>query len=195
MLTPARRLIVVADGGQRIVPERLEDTWDRMYRLMDDFANTGVFLQVGPAHKVCGNDLLRKIHANGLTAVVCSSDIPALAALKETLPDIEALGLPPTDYVGQFAQNAAEAGLDGIVIGPEDALGLRLRFNRRLSFNMHAVPMWTSAGHPSDVVTLGAAYRAGADRFIVDLETFRAGSAIAEESLKLTLAEIAQATA
>lgn len=159
------------------------------YKLIEEIREFG--LMVFADLKLCdiGNTLatdgaiLQEFKPELLT-VMCSAGEGALIALKKALPDTEVLGvtaltslsaddieaihgeLTRNTVVGNLAEIALRAGLDGVVASPKEAQMLRQMLGNKMTINTPAIrPAWAivpgddNAGNstnPAEAIRLGA---------------------------------------
>lgn len=148
-----------------------------------------------------------------LLTVVCSAGIVAMQSLKAELPDTEVLGVTVltslTNYdtqtmftcsteeaVRRFAQVAADARIDGLILSPKEVEVLRKEFGSVLSFNTPAIrPAWAIVPgddqNPERIMTPVKAIRAGADRIVVGRPILQAKNPY--DAVMRTIEEIASA--
>jgi orotidine-5'-phosphate decarboxylase len=82
---------------------------------------------------------------------------------------ISIYGDEPTQKVLQFAKNAADAGLDGVVCSSEEAAMLREHEETKdlLLVTPGIRPLWAATGDQSRVMTPSKAFNAGADYLVI----------------------------
>ncbi len=159
--------------------------------------------------------LLWEFHPELLTTV-CSIGGKGLVALKAMLPntevlgvtvltslgsnDIEAIhgGLTLTAAVGNLAEIALNAGLDGLIASPAEAAMLRKLVGDKMTINTPAIrPTWAIVPgddqNPERIMTPAKAIKAGADRIVVGRPIVKAQNP--REAVMRTIEEIASAVA
>lgn len=145
-----------------------------------------------------------------IVTAMCSSGVASLRALKTALPTTEVLGVTVLTSLTEgdsdrmfrssisgallrFASVAAEAGLDGLIAAPSDAVRLRSHFEDRFTINTPAIrPAWFVVEgddqNKSRVMTPKGAIMAGADRIVVGRPITQAKDPM--DAVKRTLDEI-----
>jgi orotidine-5'-phosphate decarboxylase len=151
-----------------------------------------------------------------LLTVVCAAGVTAMRALKSSLPDTEVLGVTVLTSVTEdearemfayatmvqnvcmFADKAKEAGIDGIICAPTEAIWVRGHMSDGMTINTPAIrPAWTIVAgddqNPDRIMTPAKAIKAGADRIIVGRPIVRASSPY--DAVMRTIEEISSAVA
>lgn len=158
--------------------------------------------------------LLREFKPELLTTM-CVAGLTAMQALKAELPDTEVLGVTvltslkeadtqamftcsTEEAVMRFAQVAADARIDGLILSPKEAEVLRAKFGVVFTLNTPAIrPVWAIVPdddqNPNRIMTPAKAIKAGADRIVVGRPIVKAENPY--KAVMRTIEEITTATA
>ncbi|MEI8339816.1 MAG: orotidine-5'-phosphate decarboxylase [bacterium] len=147
-----------------------------------------------------------------LLTVMCTTGVKSMAALKNELPNTEILGVTVLTHLGEnecvrmfgcpidaavmkFAEIAAEAKIDGLILSPREVSMIRAIHGNLFTYNTPAIrPAWSVvAGDDQNkkrVMTPAEAIKAGADRIVVGRPILQAPSMY--DAIMRTLEEIDQ---